>query len=126
MLRAGDNIPKGGSISWYKLDNVGGKASLPEDTIHGVAGQHSGVAGFPQDDIALPQRQDDDSYDEGHSCPSLSPLCRQAIPTQPPVQLQGCPLRALSAGLYLRRLPRYSYSENLCPLLLPATWGRGS
>lgn len=122
MLRAGDNIPKGGSISWYKLDNVGGKASLPEDAIHGIAGQHGGVTGFPQDNIALSQRQDDDSYDGGHSCPTLSPhrLCAnrlsqptllsscKAVPSEPCLQaciLKGCPDTFLDRFLLWESVP---------------------
>lgn len=84
VLRAGDHVPERWPISWHKLDYVGGQAGLPEDAVDGIASQHGGVTGLPQDHVALPKRCERGSQGSGiPTTPTMSPTAPHLIARSP-------------------------------------------
>lgn len=53
VLGGGDGVPKHGAVGGQELDDVGGKAALPQDPVDRVARQDGRVTGLPQDHVTL-------------------------------------------------------------------------
>lgn len=57
LVTVSPKVGPSAGTNWMML----GQPGLPEDAVDGIAGQHGGVAGLPQDHVALSGRHNDDS-----------------------------------------------------------------